>query len=311
MLTRETMRGLYALPPTPFTKSGEFDEEAFRSNCAALIDCGVDAITITGSNGEFHTMTWEMLQRVFRAFVEETKGKVTCVAGASAVNTEEAIVRTKFAQELGADAVMNVSPYYISLTRPELVQFWKDLAAECPDIGIIIYNNPGTSQMHPPDVLEELADSIPNFVGTKEGHGDWDQYVSLMRQAKKNGVAYITATDLTWWVPAMQAGAPGMFSMSSAVFPKFCVKLQRTCEAGNWEEAWKMQWRLRDAYQGMASHPAISAYNMMARFKTMCTAGGTLSCGKSRKPLIAVADGEQEQLNDWTKSNCADLINPA
>jgi len=309
MLTREKMGGLYALPPTPFTPSGEFDEDAFRGNCKALIAAGVDAITITGSNGEFHTMPWEMLKDVIRALVDECKGKVTAIAGCSAVNTEDAILRTTFAMEAGADAVMNVSPYYINLTQPELITFWKDLSAACPDIGIVIYNNPGTAQLHTLPVYKELA-KLPNLCGSKEGHGDYDLLTDLLRDGRESGLAYMTATEHTWFVSSLQLGGRGIFSMAASVFPHYLVKMYKTCKEGKWEEALRMQWRLKDAYGSMASHPALGGYNMMARFKAMCTAGGSLKCGKSRKPLITVTDEHQAELNEFTKKNCADLMKP-
>ena len=208
MLTRETMGGLYALPPTPFTKSGEFDEDAMRHNCKALIAAEVDAITITGSNGEFHTMTWDMLKKVIEVFVDECRGKVTAIAGCSAVNTEEAIMRTRYAMEIGADAVMNVSPYYITFTDPELVTFWKDLSEACPDIGIVVYNNPGTSQLHTEPIYAELK-KLPIFCGSKEGHNDFDMLTQLLRD---DSVAYMTATDLTWFVSSMRLGGRGIIA---------------------------------------------------------------------------------------------------
>lgn len=309
MLTRQTMGGLYALPPTPFTPKGEFDEDAFRHNCRALIAAGVDAITITGSNGEFHTMTWDMLKGVIRVFVEECKGKVTAIAGCSAVHTEDAILRTRYAMELGADAVMNVSPYYIDLTFNELVTFWKDVATACPHIGIVIYNNPGTAQLHPYHVFKELA-KLPNICGSKEGHGNFDLLTELLRDSDRTGLAYMTATEHTWFVPAMQLGSRGIFSMAAAVFPHHLVKLFKACKQGRWDDALTMQWRLSDAYHAMAGQPCMREYNMMARFKAMCSAGGILRCGKSRKPLITVSDEHQAMLNEFTRANCADLMKP-
>jgi len=300
------MGGLYALPPTPFTKSGEFDEDAMRHNCKALIAAEVDAITITGSNGEFHTMTWDMLKKVIEVFVDECRGKVTAIAGCSAVNTEEAIMRTRYAMEIGADAVMNVSPYYITFTDPELVTFWKDLSEACPDIGIVVYNNPGTSQLHTEPIYAELK-KLPNFCGSKEGHNDFDMLTQLLRD---DSVAYMTATDLTWFVSSMRLGGRGIFSMASAVFPEYLVKLYRTCVAGKWDEAVKMERRLHDAYSGMAGHPELAGLNMMCRFKAMCTAGSKLKCGKSRKPLLTASDEQQAALNEYTRSECADLISP-
>jgi len=303
------MGGLYALPPTPFTPKGEFDEDSFRHNMRALIAAGVDGITITGSNGEFHTMTWEMLKEVIRVFVEECKGKVTAIAGCSAVHTEDAIMRTRFAMEQGADAVMNVSPYYIDLTHDELVTFWRDLSAACPDIGIVVYNNPGTAQLHTLPVYRELA-KLPNMCGSKEGHNNFDLLTELLRDADHTGLAYMTATEHTWFVPSMQLGGRGIFSMAASVFPHHLVKLYKACKEKRWGDALKMQWRLKEAYGSMASQPYMRSYNMMARFKAMCTAGGSLRCGKSRKPLITVTDEHQAMLNEYTRKECADLMRP-
>lgn len=310
MLTRETMGGLYALPPTPFTESGEFDEDSFRHNCRVLIDAKVDAITITGSNGEFHTMPWEMLKEVILALVDECRGRVTAIAGCSGVHTEDAIMRTRFAMESGADAVMNVSPYYIGLTPPELTTFWKDLSVACPDIGIVIYNNPATAQLHPYSVFQEL-NSLENVCGSKEGHNDFNLLLELLRDEANTGLAYMTATELTWFVAAMRFGSRGIFSMAAAVFPRYMVALYRTCKEGQWERALEMQYRLREGYESMAGAPFLSGYNMMARFKAMCTAGGALRCGKSRKPLITVTDEHQEMLNEFAQQRCADLVNPS
>jgi len=307
MLTRQTMGGLYALPPTPFTKSGEFDEDAFRHNCRVLIAAKVDAITITGSNGEFHTMPWDMLKDVIRVFVEECRGKVTAIAGCSGIHTEDAIMRTRYAMEQGADAVMNVSPYYIGLTQPELIAFWQDLAKACPHIGIVIYNNPSTAQLHTLPIYRELA-KLPNLCGSKEGHNNFDLLTELLRDGRQSGLAYMTATEHTWFVPAMQLGSRGIFSMAAAVFPYHLKRLYRACKEGRWEDALAMQWRLSEGYHAMAGQPYMQQYNMMARFKAMCTAGGLLRCGKSRKPLISVTDEHQAMLNEFTRRNCADLI---
>ncbi len=72
----------------------------------------------------------------------------------------------------------------------------------------------------------------------------------------------------------------------------------------------KMQRRLKEGYESMAQHPALSDVRMMARFKAMCTAGGKLRCGKSRLPIITVNDEQQAILNEFTQDTCQDLINP-
>ena len=306
MLTRQTMGGVYALPPTPFTKSGEFDEDALRHNVRALAAAGADAVVTTGSNGEFHTMPFEMLKELIVAQVDETPDGVKAIVGCSAVNTEEAIERTRFAMEAGADAVMNVSPYYVGLTDPELLQFWIDVAEACPDIGIIIYNNPSTAQIHRTHILKQLQ-KLPNLCGTKEGHNDFDLFKELMEETD---LAIMTATELTWFVPGMMLGTKGIFSMAAAHFPHFVVKLYNTCKEGRWDEALKMEKRLREGTEGLSGHPSMGSLNGIARFKARCNATGILRCGKNRKPLISASDDQQAELTEYAQKEFADLITP-
>ena len=96
MLTRERMEGVYVLSPTPFKKSGEFDEEAFRENTRRLCEVGVHGITTTGTFGEFHTIPWPDHRRLIETLVEETKSGVYTVPGCSGNNTDEAIMKTRF-----------------------------------------------------------------------------------------------------------------------------------------------------------------------------------------------------------------------
>jgi dihydrodipicolinate synthase/N-acetylneuraminate lyase len=138
MLTRETMRGLYVLTITPFDSENRLDEAAYRENVQYLVSLGVDGIVTTGTNGEFHTTTDEERTRIARLLVEETRGTVSTVVGASGVNTAEAISRTRAARDAGADAVMNVVPYYHVLSKDEACQYFEDLYSACPDIGIIV-----------------------------------------------------------------------------------------------------------------------------------------------------------------------------
>lgn len=306
MLTRQTMGGVYALPPTPFTAAGEFDEDAMRHNVRVLASAGVDAVVTTGSNGEFHTMPSDMLKRVIVALVDECPDNVMAVAGCSAVHTEEAIARTRFAMEAGADAAMNVSPYYVGLTDRELVTFWKDLSQACPDIGLIVYNNPSTSQLHPPHIMAELQ-KLPNMCGSKEGHNNFDVFKENLEQTD---LAIMTATELTWFVPAMMMGSRGIFSMAAAHFPHFVVKLLRTCREGQWDEARTMERRLCEATEALTRHESLAGLNGIARFKARCNATGLLRCGVNRKPIISATDEQQAQLTEYCQLEFMDLIAP-
>ena len=140
MLTRETMKGLYILTITPFDEQGNLDEDAYRENVRKLVALGVDGIITSGTNGEFHTTTDEERVQIARIVVEETRRRGVAVIGASGVNTAESINRSRAARDVGAEAVMNVVPFYNTLSKSEVYQYFQDLSRACPDLGIIIYN---------------------------------------------------------------------------------------------------------------------------------------------------------------------------
>src|SRR5262245_47851403 len=119
MLTRESMQGLYILAITPFDIRGNLDEEAYLENVRKLLALGVDGIVTSGTNGEFHTTTDEERLRIARLVVNETRGQAISVIGASGVNTAESIARSRAAYDVGADAVMNVIPFYHILSKAE------------------------------------------------------------------------------------------------------------------------------------------------------------------------------------------------
>jgi len=306
MLTRKKMEGIYVLPPTPFKKDGSFDEESFRENVRKLADAGVHAVVTTGSVGEFHTITWDDHKRLIKALVEETKAKgIVGVAGCSGVNTDEAIKKVKFAEECGADAIMNVSPYYVNLTRRELVKFWQDLSEACPNIGLIVYNNPGTAQLHDVDTFKELA-KLPNMCGSKEAHYDFSLWYSLNRETD---LAHMTATEITWFVPTMKLGAKGVFSMSASMIPNFIMRMYRACKEGRWDEATDMQFKLRELWKKIESIDFIREYHSIVRFKAIVNAFGVLKCGVTRRPFIPLPDDIQKRLTDYVQENFSEYMN--
>ncbi len=303
MLTRETMGGVYVLPPAPFNEKGRFDEERMRNNVRRLCEAGVDAIVTTGSVGEFHTISWEDHKKLIEVLVDEVSGKTKAIPGCSGVNTEEAITKVKYAQDCGADAIMNVSPYYVGLIDKELIGYWQDLADACPDIGLVVYNNPHTAQLHTAAHFVELA-KIPTMCGSKE-----TTTLSLLLEIMRHtDLAPMTATELDLFVPSIMVGAKGIFSMMGSAIPKYIVRLYGACKDGRWEEAWKMQHQLRDAWDYLNQHPAATQFSSIPRFKAIVNAFGTLDCGITRKPFIPVSKEVQGKLRQEIEDKFPDMI---
>ena len=305
MLTRECMKGVYVIIPTPFDRNAVFLEDHFRLNVRRLCEIGIHAIVTTGGQGEFHSIPWEAHKRLIRALAEETAGTQTVsVVGCSGVHTEETIERTQYAQECGIDAAMNVSPYYVELTHRELVEFWRDLAQACPNIGLVIYNNATTGQLHDFAAYQEIS-KIPTVCGSKEGHHN---FALLYRLLRETDLAIMTPLEQFYFVPSMQLGAKGIFSMTAAMCPYFILNFYETCKRGDWEQATQMQIALQEMWQKLDSLEMLKGYHAIPRFKAIVNGFGFLKCGVTRRPFIPVPDEIQKRLTDYIRDEFSEYI---
>lgn len=166
MLKREDCKGIFASVPTLFTPTGEFDEQGFRENINRLCQAGIHAIQTTGGSGEFHTIDLGEHEKLTRALVEEADGRALTVVGCSALNTSTAIDRVMIAEACGADAALNLLPFYYGLNKSERIRYFEDLAGACPNIGLIHYNTLRQKVLFDGDDYRELvgipALSVPN-----------------------------------------------------------------------------------------------------------------------------------------------------
>jgi dihydrodipicolinate synthase/N-acetylneuraminate lyase len=127
---------------------------------------------------------------------------------------------------------------------------------------------------------------------------------------EETDLAIMTATELTWFVPAMMLGTKGIFSMAAAHFPHFVIKLYNTCKEGRWEEALKLEKRLSVATEALTGHSSMNGLHGIARFKARCNAAGLLRCGKNRKPMISATDEAQAELTEYCQKEFADMLTP-
>ncbi len=297
------MEGIYVIAPTPINKDRRFDEDRMRREVQALCEAGVDGIVTTGSVGEFHTITWDDHKRLIEVLVEEVSGGTLAIPGCSGVNTEEAIKKTKYAQDCGADAVMNVSPFYVNIREEELVGYWRDLAEACPEIGLIVYNNGNTAQLHTVDTFKELA-NIPSMCGSKEITTIKLQ-LDIMRFTD---LIPMTASELHYFVPTMKLGAKGLFSMSASMFPRFIMDIYRKCKDGKWDHAMKMQHKLKDVWTFLDGLEFGKEYGAIPRFKAYTNAFGVFDCGIPGKPFIPVPDEVVKQYREAIEEKYPEMI---
>ena len=292
MLTRETMRGLYVLTITPFDSENGLDEAAYRENVQYLVSLGVDGIVTTGTNGEFHTTTDEERIRIARLLVEETRGTVSTVVGASGVNTAEAISRTRAARDAGADAVMNVVPYYHVLSKDEACQYFEDLYSACPDIGIIVYNNPQTTQVLLNDTDFIRIEQVPTICGSKMTGADLSLYLNCLRRTR---IHHFPLEQL--WAVSHMVGGNGLMASFIYAFPQYMVRWWKSISSGNFAEALKRQHQVNALLQDLIGPLIVNeGYNEITVTKAVIDAAGFLKAGPPRKPFRPLPPARLERL---------------
>ena len=156
---------------TPFRKDGGFDDKAFADFVEWQIDEGTSGLVPVGTTGESPTLSHEEHRRVVQLCVEVANGRVPVIAGAGSNNTAEAIALAQYAEKVGADAVLVVTPYYNKPTQRGLYAHFAAVA-KATSLPIIIYNIPPRSVIDmTPETMGQLAGDFSNIVGVKDATG--------------------------------------------------------------------------------------------------------------------------------------------
>ena len=296
MLTRENMDGLYVLVITPFDDSLRLDEEGYRENVRKLVALGVDGIISTGTNGEFFVVTDDELRRIARITREECGDRAHAIVGASAVNTEESIRRSRIALEEGADGVMNVIPFYQTLSKNEVYMYFADLAAACPGLGIIIYNNPGTTKVLLDDADFVRLQQIPTIAGSKMIGADVGLYLNCLR---RTSIRHFPLEQL--WGISHVVGGNGIMASFIYTFPDFMMKWWSAIRSGDHAGAISMQQECNRILQEAILPLYYEGFNDTALTKATVEASGMFKAGPPRHPTLAVPKERIAKLRDTLK----------
>jgi len=215
---------------TPMHADGSLDFEGLNKLIDWHIAEGTNSIVIAGTTGESATVSVEEHCALIKATVAHAKGRIPIIAGAGANSTAEAIKLTRFAKEAGADATLQVVPYYNRPTQEGMYQHFKAIA-EAVDIPVILYNVPGrTVADMSNDTILRLA-KIPNIVGVKDATGNIARGFDLLRLAP-NDFAVYSGDDPTA-MALMLAGGAGNISVTANVMPKAMAEMCAAAIAGD------------------------------------------------------------------------------
>jgi 4-hydroxy-tetrahydrodipicolinate synthase len=264
---RERLRGSMPALITPF-RDGKVDEAAFRKLVSWQIAEGSHGLVPAGTTGESATLSHEEHMRVVALCVEEAKGRVPVIAGAGSNSTAEAISLTRHAKEVGADAVLSVTPYYNKPTQEGLYRHFASIA-EAVDIPVVLYNIPGRSVVEiSVETMGRLA-AIANIVGVKDATANMGR-PSRERAVCGKGFRYLSGEDATS-LGYMAHGGHGCISVTANVAPKLCAEFQNACIQGAYEHALALQDRLIALHDAMFCEASPAPVKYAVSLLKLCT----------------------------------------
>ncbi len=259
--------------------------DAFGKLIEDQIEKGTDAIIVCGTTGEASTMPDAEHLAAIEFAVKTVSGRIPVIAGTGSNETAHAIELSKKAEELGADGLLQVTPYYNKTSSKGLYEHFKAVA-EAVNIPILLYNVPGRTGMNiPVPVLKELA-KIPNIVGIKEASGNIGYTAKIAAEIPE---LYIYSGNDDMIVPVLSLGGKGVISVLANVMPKETHEMCAAFFDGDTEKARELQLKYFDLIKALFIEvnpiPVKTALNLMG-----------FNAGNLRLPLTEMAEENLEVL---------------
>ncbi|RLF23355.1 MAG: 4-hydroxy-tetrahydrodipicolinate synthase [Thermoprotei archaeon] len=287
----ERLKGVIALSITPFTKEKEIDEEGLRENISFLVESGVDVIVVNGSCGECYALSLEEQKKIIKIAVDEVNGKIPVYAGTSHTGTKIVVELSKYAEDVGADGVQILPPYYY---LADVVAHYREIG-KAIDIGIIIYNNPEVVHVKlSPDVIKNIVDEVENVVGIKDCTEDLRMVSKVMRLVGDE-VAVLCGTGESLAPFFYLLGSPGTYSSIVNFAPQFPIEMHKAAMRGDYEKVMEIHRKISPLMDFIAEHgPFIrvikGAMNILGR-----------PAGPVRYPLTPLTKEEERMLKSILK----------
>jgi 4-hydroxy-tetrahydrodipicolinate synthase len=219
---------------TPMHADGSLDIPSLRKLIDWHIAEGTDGIVIAGTTGESPTVSVEEHCELIRIAVEHANKRIPIIAGSGANSTAEAVALTKSAKLSGADASLQVVPYYNRPTQEGMYQHFKKIA-ESVDIPIILYNVPGRTVADMSNETMLRLAKVPGIIGVKEASGNIGRNLELLRLAPESFAVY-SGDDATA-VALLMCGGKGNVSVTANIAPKAMHEMCKAAMNGNIAEA--------------------------------------------------------------------------
>jgi 4-hydroxy-tetrahydrodipicolinate synthase len=270
---------------TPLDAKGGLDEDGLRKNVEFQIKQGIHGLVPVGTTGECATLDYDEHKRVIEVTVEVAKGRVPVMAGTGSNSTHEAIMLTRYAKEVGADAALSVVPYYNKPTQRGLYEHFKKVA-ETVDIPQFIYNIPSRTGVNiEPETVAKLS-KVKNIAGIKEA-SDIEQVMHIIRTTGRDFAVFAGDDIMTF--PILALGGVGVISVASNIVPDKIARIVNTFFDGDMEKSREMHHELLLLFKALFIEtnpaPVKAAMEMMG-----------MAAGPLRLPLVEILPENKEKL---------------
>lgn len=274
---------------TPFNETG-VDFNKLEELLNWHIEEGTDAIVICGTTGEASTMTESERKETIKFTVDIVKGRIPVIAGTGSNNTASSIEMSKWAEGIGVDGLLVITPYYNKTTQAGLVKHYEAIAKNV-NIPIIVYNVASRTGINiEPKTLVEIS-KLPNIVAIKEASGNISQIAQMARLCPDLDI-YSGNDDQI--VPIMSLGGKGVISVVANLLPKethdICAKYMEGDVKASLELQLKMLPLINSLFIECNPIPVKTALNIMGK-----------NVGELRLPLVEMSDGGKEILTSAMK----------
>jgi 4-hydroxy-tetrahydrodipicolinate synthase len=243
------LRGCATALITPFKDNGDVDEDRMRKLVERQLDNGVSLLVPCGTTGESATMSEEEDTTVIKITIDIAKGRGKVIAGAGSNNTQSAIKYSRTFRDVGADALLLVSPYYNKPTQEGLYAHFKAIADAVSDIPLVLYNVPGrTSSNIEASTVIRLAHDVKNIVAIKEASGNLSQIMTILRE-RPDGFRVLSGDDAIT-LPIIALGGDGVISVVSNEVPDLMSKMVNLALDGQLDKARDLHYQLLPLMEG-------------------------------------------------------------
>lgn len=271
---------------TPFNENNNIDFDEFKKIVNFQIDNEVNGIVVCGTTGEAATMSAEEKEELIKYCVKVVNKRVPVIAGVGSNNTQNVLLSEQYAQKVGVDGLLIVTPYYNKTTQNGIIEHYK-IIAQNTDLPIILYNVPGRTGVDiKPDTYLELS-KIKNIVATKEASGDISKILKIRNLCGDELNIYSGNDDQI--IPILSLGGIGVISVLSNVAPQYTTKMIEYYFNKNIQQAENMQIKatklINSLFKEVNPIPIKALMNSFG-FK----------CGKTRLPLIECSEELQKEL---------------